>query len=273
METVFGSWKYVFKNILFLLPFAIVPAIFLSLSLDYTCIHAVWSGFFAGDPRAEYLEYLHAWSFLRFDSWEGALFGILAYVAVVVAMAALLCSVEKHMRLGKRTLSGLWRQIVNILPSVAGYVLVVLVLYELWAVVLSAVLFAFAGIPSLPAVYALSVIAILAFGFALVYLAAILYLWLPCRQMTGFGFFEAVFYSYRLMVGVRGKLVLSLAISAVGMFFILVACSLLPEAAFYVIGLILLMFLFLNFVVRMETLYFETDKLDREDILRHKWEY
>ena len=75
------------------------------------------------------------------------------------------------------------------------------------------------------------------------------------------------------MVGVRGKLVLSLAISAVGMFFILVACSLLPEAAFYVIGLILLMFLFLNFVVRMETLYFETDKLDREDILRHKWEY
>ena len=39
------------------------------------------------------------------------------------------------------------------------------------------------------------------------------------------------------------------------------------------IGLILLMFLFLNFVVRMETLYFETDKLDREDILRHKWEY
>ena len=55
METVFGSWKYVFKNILFLLPFAIVPAIFLSLSLDYTCIHAVWSGFFAGDPRAEYL--------------------------------------------------------------------------------------------------------------------------------------------------------------------------------------------------------------------------
>ena len=118
-----------------------------------------------------------------------------------------------------------------------------------------------------------SVIAILAFGFALVYLATILYLWLPCRQMTGFGFFDAVFYSYRLMVGVRGKLVLSLAISAVGMFFILVACSLLPEAAFYVIGLILLMFLFLNFVVRMETLYFETDKLDREDILRHKWEY
>ena len=28
----------------------------------------------------------------------------------------------------------------------------------------------------------------------------------------------------------------------------------------------------MNFAVRMEAVYFETDKLDREDVLRHKWE-
>ena len=91
--------------------------------------------------------------------------------------------------------------------------------------------------------------------------------------MAGFRFFESLLYSYRLMVGVRGKLLLSFAISVIGMFLILVLCSLLPYAAYHIIAVVLFFFLFLNFGIRMETLYFETDKLDREDILRHKWEY
>ena len=177
------------------------------------------------------------------------------------------------MRLGKRTLSGLWQQTKNILPSVAAYVIMMVVFYEIWAIVLSAVLFAVASIPAVPAVYVLSVIAMLAFGFVLIYLTTILYLWLPCKQMTGFRFFDAFLYSYRLMVGVRGKLLLSFAVSVVGMFLILVLCSLLPYAAYHIIAVILFFFLFLNFGIRMEALYFETDKLDREDILRHKWEY
>ncbi len=273
MRTVFGSWTYIFKNILFLLPFAVIPAVFLSLSLDYNCIHAVWSGFFTGDPRAEFLEYLHAWSFLRIDDWLGAVYSLLAIVTVIPAFSVLLCFVEKHMRLGKRTMSGLWNQTKNILPSVAVYVLLMVVVYEIWAIVLSAVLFAVASVPNVPAIYVLSIIAMAAFGFALIYLATILYLWLPCKQMTGFRFFEALLYSYRLMVGVRGKLLLSFAISVIGMFLILVLCSLLPYAAYHIIAVVLFFFLFLNFGIRMETLYFETDKLDREDILRHKWEY
>lgn len=273
MRTVFGSWKYLFKNILFLLPFSLVPAVFLSLSLDYNCAHAVWYGFFKGNPRAEFLEYLHTWSFLRIDDWLGAVYSLLAIVTAVFAFSVLLCFVEKHMRLGKRTLSGLWQQTKNILPSVAAYVIMMVVFYEIWAIVLSAVLFAIASISATPAVYVLSLIAMLAFGFVLIYLTTILYLWLPCKQMTGFRFFEAFLYSYRLMVGVRGKLLLSFAVSVVGMFLILVLCSLLPYAAYHIIAVILFFFLFLNFGIRMEALYFETDKLDREDILRHKWEY
>ena len=273
MRTVFESWKYLFKNILFLLPFSLVPAVFLSLSLDYNCIHTVWYGFFTGEPRAEFLEYLHAWSFLRIDDWLGALYSLIAIVATIFAFSVLLCFVEKHMRLGKRTLSGLWQQTKNILPSVAVYTLLMVVFYEIWAIVLSAVLFAIASISATPAVYVLSLIAMLAFGFVLIYLMTILYLWLPCKQMTGFRFFEAFLYSYRLMVRVRGKLLLSFAISAVGKFLILVLCALLPYAAYHIIAVILFLFLFLNFGIRMETLYFETDKLDREDILRHKWEY
>ena len=174
MRTVFESWKYLFKNILFLLPFSLVPAVFLSLSLDYNCIHTVWYGFFTGEPRTEFLEYLHTWSFLRIDDWLGAVYSLLAIVTAVFAFSVLLCFVEKHMRLGKRTLSGLWQQTKNILPSVAAYVIMMVVFYEIWAIVLSAVLFAVASIPAVPAVYVLPVIPRPAFGFVLIYLTTIL---------------------------------------------------------------------------------------------------
>lgn len=272
MRTVFGSWKYVFRNIWFLLPFAVVPAVFMALSLDYQGLQAVWGGFFSGDPRAEFLELFRAWSFVRIDSWLGLIYSILAVVAVIFFMALLLAFVEKHMRLGKRTLSGIGAQFVNNLPSVIFAALAYLVLYEAWAVVLSAVMFAVSEISATATVYAADVVFILVFAFVLVYLATILYLWLPCRQMTGFRFFEAFLYSYRLTVGVRGKLVLSFAISLAALFVVLCACSFLPAAVFYIVGVAAFALLFLNFCVRMEAVYFETDKLDREDLRRHKWE-
>ncbi len=272
MRTVFGSWKYVFKNIWFLLPFAVVPAVFMALSLDYQCVSAVWRDFFTGDPRAEFMELFHAWSFLRVDSLLGLVYSILAVLSVIFFMALLLAFVEKHMRLGKRTMSGIRQQFLSNLPSVALAVFWYLILYEVWAVTLSAVLFAVSDISATATVYAADVIFILLFAFALIYLATVLYLWLPCRQMTGFRFFEAFTYSYRLMVGVRGKLLLAFAMSAVALFALLCGCSFLPAAIFYIVGVVAFLLLFLNFCVRMEAVYFETDKLDREDILRHKWE-
>ena len=272
MRTVFGSWKYVFRNIWFLLPFAVVPAVFMALSLDYQGLQAVWGGFFSGDPRAEFLELFRAWSFVRIDSWLGLIYSILTVVAVIFFMALLLAFVEKHMRLGKRTLSGIGAQFVNNLPSVIFAVLIYLAMYEAWAVVLSAVMFAVSEISATATVYAADVVFILVFAFVLVYLATILYLWLPCRQMTGFRFFEAFLYSYRLTVGVRGKLVLSFAISLAALFVVLCACLFLPAAVFYIVAVVAFLLLFLNFCVRMEAVYFETDKLDREDLRRHKWE-
>ncbi len=272
MHTVFGGWKYIFKNIWFLLPFAVVPAVFMALSLDYACIGAVWSDFFAGDPRADFSELFHAWSFLRVDSWLGFLYSLFAIVSVVIFMALLLAFVEKHMRLGKRTLSGIWSQFLSNLPSVIFTVFMYLALYEVWAVVLSALMFAVSEISATATVYIADVLFILVFAFVLIYLATILYLWLPCRQMTGFRFFEALIYSYRLMVGVRGKLLLSFAISEAVIFLVLCACSFLPAPAFFLAGFLVFLLAFLSFCVRMESIYFETDKLDREDLRRHKWE-
>ncbi len=272
MRMVFGSWKYLFKNIWFLLPFAVVPAVFMALSLDYQCIREVWLNFFSGDPRAEFSELFHAWSFLRVDSALGLVYSILAVIAVIASMSLLLAFVEKHMRLGKRTMSGIWSQFLSNLPSVVFSVLIYLAMYEAWAVVLSAVMFALSEISATATVYIADVLFILVFAFVLIYLASILYLWLPCKQMTGFRFFEAFIYSYRLMVGVRGQLLLSFAVSEVAIFILLCGGCMLPAPVFYLVAFVCFMLFYLNFCVRMEALYFETDKLDREDLRRHKWE-
>ncbi len=267
MRTVFGSWKYIFKNLWFVLPFSVVPAVFMALSLDYDRIAVVVRGFFTGTPQAGFLDFFHAWSFFRFDSVLGVIYSAVAVVSIIFFMSALMAFVEKHMRLGKRTLSGVGTQFLNALPSAAFVTIAYLIFYEIWAVVLSAVLYVISQADIVAVVYVMYIAAVLIFLFVLVYLATVLYLWLPCKLMTGFRFFEAFLYSYRLMVERRWKLVLSFAISAAVMLAVIGGCVSLPDPVFRIIGAALFLLIFPNFCVRMDVVYIEGDKLEREDEL------
>lgn len=130
-----------------------------------------------------------------------------------------------------------------------------------------AMLYSIVSTGSAAAVIAVSLLVILVFLGALLYLISLIYLCLPGMQMTGLGPMQSLLYSYRLMVGVRGKLLLSLLMSFAPAGLIIWGASFLPEAASVLIGLVLFTFLFMSYCVRMETFYFETDKLDREDLL------
>ena len=87
MRKVLDSWKYIVKNIWFLLPFAVLPAAFLALSLDYTEIGRLVHGFFSGDPRLSFVGYFRMLSFIRIDSALGGIYSALAYVSVVICSA------------------------------------------------------------------------------------------------------------------------------------------------------------------------------------------
>ena len=268
MKNLFESWKYILRNIWFVLPFAIFPAVFLALSLDYTAINALVRGFFTGAPRLHFVEYFRAWSLIRIDSILGGIYSLLAFLFVVFSAALMLAFVEKHMRIGKRTFSGIGSGLTAVLSGAFVITLVYVLLYETWALIFSAVLFLVAGITVTPLVYIFGIAAFLFFTYALLFVLTVFYLWLPCRQVTGFGFYDAFLYSYRLMVGIRWKLVLSYLISIAVTFLILGSAALLPEFVFRIIGVVVLAILFLSFCIRMETAYFETDKLDREDLLQ-----
>ena len=214
---MFGNWKYIFKNIWFVLPFAILPGAFLALSLDYTAIRETVKAFFTGDPSIGFIQLFRAWSLIRVDSWVGALIGAGAYISVSVCTALMLSLVEKHMRIGKRTLSGAFSQLGNNLFTALGVTLLYLFLYEAWAVVTAAIQYAVGGIvDNATGVYLISVAAYLVLGGVLFYCSTIFYLWLPCLQHTGFHGYEALRYSYQLMINVRGRLFFSLAGGFIG---------------------------------------------------------
>ncbi len=267
MRVIFGSVKYLFKNIWYILPYAILPAVFLTLLLDYASLSELLTAFFTGNPKSDFLLNFRAMSLLRIDLL-GGIYTVCAFVCFVVCLTLTLSVVEKHMRLGKRTLSGAFTQFGNLLLSVIGYSLAYFILYEVWVVALSAVLFAVSSIKSAVAVCLVSALVFVLFVLALLYLTTVFYLWLPCKQMTGFGNYDAFLYSYRLVSSVRRKLILSLVI-----FFAIIASfvtgmSFLPEIAFRAAMFVVFTFAFLNFAVRMETVYFTADKLDREDLIR-----
>lgn len=267
MKVVFGSVKYLFKNVWYVLPYAILPAVFLALLLDYSAISQIVAGFFTGKPQTHFLLNFRALSLLRLDVL-GGIYTVCAFFGFTVCEALMLSHIEKHMRLGKRTLSGVLTGFGYLLLSVIGITLVYFVLYEVWAVALSAVLFAVGAIKSSVLVCILSAAVFLLFAFALIYLVQIFYLWLPCKQTTGFGVYNAFLYSYRMMTEIRGKLLLSFIISFFSIAAIITGFSLLPQLVFRLVMLFVFVFGFLNFGIRMETAYFAADKLDREDLIR-----
>lgn len=270
MRVLFGSWKYVFKNFWFVLPLALVPAVFLSLSLDYASIGALLRTFFSEEPVLTFPLVFRALSLVRGDTVLGGVFGACALLSVSLFAAILLCLTEKHMRIGKRTPSGAFRAFPSMLLSVFCIVVLYLALYELWCVVISAIVYAFGVIVKAAAgVRIFTVLWLALFTFVLLYLTTVFYLWLPCMQITGFTAYEAFRYSYQLLVGVRWKLILGYLLSLLPYFaFVAVGACFFSEAWFRTVMVLVFLLIFSDFFVRMETVYFKTDKIDREDILQ-----
>lgn len=270
MGVMFGNWKYIMKNLWYVLPFALLPALFMCLSLDYGSIRLYVRGFFGGNTHFAFYDIFRVWSVIRIDSWLGGVYSVCAVACTVFFMAVMLSVVEKHMRIGKRNFSGAFSQLDNNFLSALGITLLYAAIYEIWALALSAILFAFGSLVGGAAgAYVLIILCIALFIALLLYVVTVFFLWFPCRQMTGFGVYEAFRYSYQLMVNVRGRLMLALLISLIGAYAVIaVSAAFLPELVFRLVAFVLYNFLFMAFCVRMETVYFATEKLDREDILR-----
>lgn len=269
MKYTVQSAKYVYKNFFYLFPLVILPALFLSFSTAQDSIITVLTAIGKGDISVwTFSDLFRAISVLNFGSWQAVVFGLIGIIVIVPCVALLMAMLEKHMRIGKRTFNGILGKLNDNFLSTCGYVVLLLGIYELWTLLMTAFLFLASRIPVAFLAYAFAAIIFLAFHVLLLIVVSAIYLWLPCMQITGFRVYEALQYSYHLMGEIKGKIILvQISILLVVEGLICLCAMLIPigvifhilVAAFYVI-------LLLVFCVRMQVVYFDRDHIEREDI-------
>ena len=264
--------KYIWKNFLYIVPFALIPAFFLSFSVAGDAMSAVIKAFFTGELSAwNFSNLFRAISVLNFGSWESALSGFVGMIVIVPCVALLTAFLEKHMRIGKRTFNGLFSKLNDNFPSTFLFGIIILVVYELWSLIAAAMLYFMSLIPHAPTAYVLIVLVFLALHAVLLYGLGTIYLWLPCMQITGFPLMESLQHSYQLVLPVRW------GIFAEQTYFLLfteavigVCAVFLPESlVFTVITTALIVILLLYYIVRMEIVYFDRDHIERKDLKKY----
>lgn len=264
--------KYILKNILYIFPFVLIPALFLSLSLAKEEIVAVLNAFFTGNLSSwTFWEVFHAISVLNFASLDTILSGIIEVLVIIPCLALFTAFLEKHMRIGKRTFNGLLSKLNDNIMSTFLYVSLILVAYEIWAVVLSALLFFMAQIPNLPTAYVFIVVIFLSAHAVFLYALGTIYLWLPCMQITGFPVLESLQYAQQLVVPVRwGIFFEQFTFLMLGEILAGLSAVFIPSGVvFTIVTTALMAFFLMYYVVRMQTVYFDRDNIERMDLKKY----
>lgn len=272
MNYTMQSIKYVLRNFLYVIPFVVIPALFLSFSLDRVALNAVINGGLDGDIHAwTFGEVFRAVSIFNFGSWKSVLFGFLGVVLLVVCVAMLMALLEKHMRIGKRSFNGIFSKLNDNLVSTCGYALLLLGIYELWSLVAAALLFFVSRIGTLLIAYALTAVVLLGMHVVLLYLVSLIYLWLPCMQITGFRATEALYYSSQLSSPVKWKILIGQLFVLLIVEGLICVCALFAPTPllFYLFTAALYAAMIAVYCVRMQIAYFDLDHIERADLRKY----
>ena len=272
MKYTFQSTKYTLKNLIYLLPFALLPALFLSISTDEEAIFAVLKSVYQGTLyQWTFSDLFNSVSVFNFGSWEGVVFGFIGYVVIVPCVALMMAILEKHFRIGKRTFNGIWEKLNDNILSTAWYALLLAAIYELWGLLLAALLFLVSRITVTAVAIVFAAIVYLGMHVLLFFAIGTIYLWLPCMQITGFKPFEALHYSYQLITPVKWKILFSQMAALLSVEVLIGVCVAFVRAqfAFLVWTTLLYSFLIMIFCVRMQMAYFDRDNIERADLTKY----
>ena len=272
MRYTFQAIKYVLRNILYLLPLVAIPAFCLALSTDQEAIVCSMETLQSGIPSDFHFKHIFgSMSILSFTSVESIIFGLLGIISLVFFVSLIMAMIEKHMRIGKRTFNGVFSKLNdNLLPTL-GYLLLLLAIYEIWALLVSTFLFLASNIPHVIVAYIVMAIVFLSAHLLLLYTISLIYLWLPCMQITGFKSMEALYYSNRLSASVKWKISFNQLLSFVAVEVIMVLCVILTpsETVFFLLTTASYAFVIMIYCVRMEIMYFELDNIGRADVTKY----
>lgn len=263
--------KYIARNLFYILPFAIIPAFFLSISTDENALRSVLEKVFSKNThRLTFSELFRSVSVLNFASWRSVIFGFAGIILVVVCVAMMMAMLEKHFRIGKRSYRGLLSKLNDNLISTAFFTVLMVILYELWSIIVALGLYVFSRIIFPTIAYIMMGMFLVIMHVALIYAIGFIYLWLPCMQITGFRLMQALYYSHRMVNEVKwGILLGQLAMLLFAETLICLCAAFAPNPAiFTILTTVLYTWLLMLFCVRMELVYFEREHLNRADVFQ-----
>ncbi len=269
MRYTVQSTKYVLKNFIYLLPFTILPAVFLAFSTDENAISEVIQAVVTGKiGEWTFAGIFRAISVLNFATWQSIVFGIVGIIVIVPCVALIMALLEKHFRIGKRTFNGLWAKLNDNFLSTLFGVVILLGIYELWSLLISAMLFFVSRISIVALAYVFAGLVFILLHLLLMIAISTIYLWLPCMQITGFRAFEALVYSYHLMGQIKGRIVFAQLVILFSMEAFICLCALfIPMGILFdVIVAAVYAVIIMIFCVRMQLAYFDREHIERADL-------
>ena len=269
MKYTIQALKYILKNFLYIFPFAVLPALLLSISTDESAMISALQKYATENIQDwEFGELFRAISVLNFGSWQSVVSGLLGVVVIIICVALMMALIEKHFRIGKRTFNGIFSKLNDNLISTAGYIFLLLIIYEVWAMLLAAFLFVMSEIPYNVVAYPIVIFFFLAMHILLIYTISVIYLWLSCMQITGFKALEALHYSYQLMTPLKIKLIAVQLLSLFVVELLVCLCVIFLTAnpiVFTILTTLLYTSMIMFYCVRMQIVYFDRDNIERAD--------
>lgn len=260
------TFRYIFKNFIFVFPFALIPSFFFALSTDIRNIADVASGLVTGQFNLNFGQLFKFFSLFAPSRWP---FALTAFIFTILFLSMFFSMMEKHMRIGKRSFRDLFRRIDYNVGSTLFVMVLYMLFYEFWALVT-------AGAVSLIVLVVTNGIARCVLGVAIsfimislsCYLISLFILWLPCRQITGYSFMDSLSYSSQLSSGKRGKIFLSVWLPYLVILLlqgVIVSFSHTRVVVFLCIE-ILFIFMFMYYGVLMYVMFFDANGEERMDL-------
>ena len=263
------SFSYVFKNFIFIFLFSLLSSYFLAFVQRGDRSASLIAGLFADGESVGFGE---VFSFLSVFSADGWAFSLTAVVLLAILLPMLTGFIERHMRLGVRSLKGMLSRFNYNFIACFRLLVIFLALYELWALLASGFIYLivvlFNGILR-------GILAAVCFALAVVlacWIFSAVLLWLPVLQITGYRFVDAFVYEYQLYSGRRIRIFLSVLVPWAA------ACACMILSAFFVwpvssvldfiVRELLLLLLILYYVVLMYVVYFSASGEERADLAK-----
>ncbi len=203
--------KYIYKNFIFIFWAALLSGIGFAMTTEVGESKVLIQCFITGNFKAikdNGLGFKGLFNFFSLLNFEKVWYSIACVFLLALALALIFAYTEKHMRYGRRSVRGIFSRLNDNIVSTIVMVLVFFLLYELWALITSGLIY---GITMLLDDYTVPLYIALCVGLVvmvalLVFIMSLFYLWLPCLHLTGFSFYEGLNYSNQLTADKKSKI-------------------------------------------------------------------